>query len=451
MLINFTFANHRSFREQTELSFVASGSLKEPGYGSFQPSSSRFRLLNVAGLFGANASGKSNVLFALRFFRSSVVNSHTRWNPDGPIPLPQFRLDRKSAETPSSYQVDLLLDGVPVQYGFSLTRDEIREEWLYAWPGGRRQIWLARSGPQKFDFGRLLKGQNQAIARLTRPNSLFLSTAAQNNHEQLMPLYRQIDQKILFAGLDDEHMRAAFTMHLVRSKAAETQTVLDMMREADLGVVGITVDREEIDFPPAVRELVVALRQEDATDDALSSIPEPLEVDRLRISHASREEPEGITFDIKDESDGTLRWFALIGPILRALAEGALLVVDELNTSLHELLQAELVRRFNDPAYNPRGAQLLFNSQDSTLLGDLLGNPPPLRRDQIWFADKAKDGSSTLTPLTDFRVRGGENIQRRYLQGRFRAVPYLEGLRRIRLFRDQHPAVSVAVSEASGD
>jgi uncharacterized protein len=447
MLTSFTFANHRSFQEQTELSLVASARLKDPGYGSFQPPGAKQRLLNVAGLFGANASGKSNVFSALGFLKNAVVNSHSHWNPDGPIPHNHFRLDRRSAETPSSYQIDLLLDGVPVQYGFSLTSAEIREEWLYAWPLGQRQIWLEREGPQKFSFGRFLKGQNKAIERLTRPNSLFLSAAAQNNHEQLLPLYRHIGRKILFAGLDDESARLAFTMRLIRSNAAETQAVLDMMREADLGLVGLSVDKEEV--PPNIREVIKLLSQTDTSEDDRTGLPEPIEVDRLRISHASRDAPEGVSFDGSDESDGTLHWFAILGPILRALNDGALLVVDELNASLHELLQAELVRRFNDPECNPNGAQLLFNSQDSTLIGDLLGDPPPLRRDQIWFADKSKDGASSLTPLTDFRGRSGENIQRRYLQGRFRAVPYLEGLRDVGLFKDEHSAVSPTASEAS--
>ncbi len=449
MLTSFTFANHRSFREQTELSFVASARLKDPGYGSFLPPGAKQRLLNVAGLFGANASGKSNVFSALGFLKNAVVNSHSHWNPDGPIPHNHFRLDRESAGTPSSYQVDLLLDGVPVQYGFSLTRDEICEEWLYAWPLGQRQIWLQREGSQKFIFGRFLKGQNKTIERLTRPNSLFLSTAAQNNHEQLMPLYRYIDRQVLFAGLDDEHARSAFTLQLVRSKATESQAVLDMMREADLGLIGLTVDKKEV--PNSVREIIKLLRQTDTSEDDRTGLPEPMEVDRLRISHAGRDAPEEVWFDGSDESDGTLRWFAILGPILRALNDGALLVVDELNASLHELLQAELVRRFNDPESNPNGAQLLFNSQDSTLIGDLLGAPPPLRRDQIWFADKSKDGASTLTPLTDFRGRSGENIQRRYLQGRFRAVPYLEGLRDVGLFKDEHPAVTATAPEASRD
>lgn len=154
-------------------------------------------------------------------------------------------------------------------------------------------------------------------------------------------------------------------------------------------------------------------------------------VPHLTFAHTSEHAPGGVIFEETGESRGTLAWFALAGPILKALEEGSVLVADELDTSLHELLQAMVIRIFNSPKCNPRGAQLLFSSQDTTVLGDALPLDQEeggslLRRDQIWFTEKDRDGASKLVPLTDFHVRQKENIQRWYLRGRFGAVPILD-------------------------
>jgi hypothetical protein len=405
MLIQFKFSNFRSFRDDAELSFVGATNLKHPpGFGATAPEGYGKSLLHVLGLFGANASGKTNVARAMWFMKDAVARSHRLWPPEGPIPVQPFRLDAGSAGQPSRFQLDLIVDRVPMQYGFALTSEEVREEWLLAWPGGRQQQLFERTGAATFRFGRGLKGPNETIRQLTRGNSLFLSAAAQNNHEQLKPLYREIVQKILPLSPDDELQRRMFTM--VEVNQGRKADIMRLVQLADLGIVGLDVE-------------------EDAEPEG--DVP----TRRLTFSHATKEAPGGVSFDESEESRGTLAWFALVGPVLRALADGSTLVADELDTSLHEVLQAKVIQLFNDPRCNPRGAQLLFTSQDTTVLGDALGRGEQdgealLRRDQIWFAEKGQDGSSTLVPLTDFHVRKHENIQRWYLRGRFGAVPILD-------------------------
>ena len=188
VLIRFRARNFRSLKEEQELSLVAS-SLKDSPEAVTQVEGLDLGLVRVAAIYGANASGKSNVIKALAYMSSAVQNSQRQWAPEGPIPREPFLLDPQSKLDPSSFEVDLLLDGVRFHYGFTLNDREILEEWLDAYPVGKRQMWFKRK-EKAFTFGKKLVGDNDAIERLTRPNSLFLSAAAQNNHEGLLPLYR---------------------------------------------------------------------------------------------------------------------------------------------------------------------------------------------------------------------------------------------------------------------
>lgn len=127
---------------------------------------------------------------------------------------------------------------------------------------------------------------------------------------------------------------------------------------------------------------------------------------------------------LEEESKGTLTLFNLAPAVLSVLWTGGILVVDELEASLHPLLGLHIVRQFNDPARNPRNAQLLFTTHDTNLLGTTLGEPA-LRRDQIWLTEKDKEGASRIYPLTDYKPRKEENLERGYLQGRYGAIPFL--------------------------
>ncbi len=432
MLVQFRFSNFRSFREEAELSFVAATNLKYPsGFGVTKPEGSKRELVNVLGLFGANASGKTNVLNALRFMRYVVDQSHRSWSPEDSIPIEPFRLDAASASQPSRFQLDLIVDRIPMQYGFALTRSEVCKEWLFAWPGGKQQLLFERTGLASIKFGRGLKGPNETIYKLTRNNSLFLSAAAQNNHEHLKPLYTEIIQKIRFLSPDDELSRRHFTM--TSMSEGHKEGIKQLVKLADLGIIDLEVKEKEVVVPPKVRAVVLRIIKEmGASPDAIKQPPEGgMRGPHLVFTHASGHTSAGVTFGAEDESRGTLTWFALVGPIVQALAEGSVLLADEIDSSLHEILQGKVIQLFNDPRCNPHGAQLVFTSQNTTVLGDALTRGEQddevlLRRDQIWLTEKKQGGLSVLVPLTDFHVRKGENIQRWYLRGRFGAVPILD-------------------------
>jgi AAA15 family ATPase/GTPase len=148
---------------------------------------------------------------------------------------------------------------------------------------------------------------------------------------------------------------------------------------------------------------------------------------RLTFAHESKSDLGRVWFKLEQESAGTQVLVSILPHLLHILEEGGLLAVDELN-SLHPTLALAIVQLFQDHANNPRGAQLLFNTHESTLLGNLLSDPPPLRRDQVWLTEKDRDGATHLYPLTDFKPRPTENLQRGYLQGRYGAIPFIGSL-----------------------
>ena len=246
MLLRFRVANHRSIREEQELSLVA-----VPKRGEAKPKAHEIPpTVHVAGIYGANASGKSNVLDALRWMSAAVKYSHIHWQPDAGVPREPFRLDDTSHEEPSFYEIDFVFEGVRHSYGFEVTDREVVGEWLFVFPHGRPKRLFEREGPQDYKFGKSLKGELRRIEKLTRPNSLYLSCAASNNHPYLSSIHHWIGTHIRFATQNsfDEGVRFRFTQSLIEdpgSKGAEY--VSRLVRVADLGITDIVLSKREID------------------------------------------------------------------------------------------------------------------------------------------------------------------------------------------------------------
>jgi energy-coupling factor transporter ATP-binding protein EcfA2 len=402
VLIRFRVQNHRSIRDEQEFSLVASG-LADRSEALVRVEHYDLDLLRTAAVYGPNASGKSTLVDAISFMQTAVQESHRAWKPDAGIPRAPFALDSVWPEKPSTFTVDLLLDGVRFEYGFVVDFDRVLEEWLFAYPRGRKQEWFTRDvrRDEEFAFSRLMPGENRVIRSLTRPNSLFLSAAAQNNHEALAPLYEWFSQKL---EIVDEYTRAILIQSMAEECVDEEyrKAVLGVLRAADLGISDIEViDRK------APRKWLDWVTEEDGFRRY-----------EVRIHHSTGADAGDVTLPFSDESGGTRALFGLAGPVVDALQDGGVLVVDELDQSLHSHLAMQIVKLFNDPALNPNNAQLIFNTHDTNLLDSEL-----LRRDQVWFTEKSRDGATHLFPLTDFRARKSENLERGYLQGRYGAVP----------------------------
>lgn len=421
VLLSFRAANVRSFREEFHLSLLATAVAEKevvrqvPWRQGGQP----LDVLPVACLFGANASGKTNVLKAMDDMRSHVLWSFRSGRPSGGVPRKCFLLDPAAAKKPSRFEVDLVVENVRWEYGFELDDDRVIEEWAYRSPHGRASLVFHRDGDD-VRLGSSDRAKSRAVVELLRPNALFLSTSASANHPTLLPLYEWFERNLLLAEADSRPLRQALTTEMLGDPEREDQ-VLAFLQAADLGVTGAR--KQPID--PVMRErLRKVVRIMAGEEGDLDGADEGPAFEELGVRLLHRGAGEDIPLEPQDESLGTRVWFGLVGPVIQALAHGYVLLADELDASLHPDLVRELVRMFQDPITNPRRAQLIINAHDATLLGDS-GRTRPLGRDQVWFTEKLHDGSTRLYPLINLDPRKEEAVGRRYLAGRYGATPIL--------------------------
>jgi uncharacterized protein len=421
MLRSFRLANHRSFLEEQELLLIPS----VPGQDH--------EVLTVAAIYGANASGKSNLLDGLRFMSNAVLDSFRRWSADGGVPRHPFRLTPEGRNRPSSFVLEAIIQDVPYTYGFTLDDETILAEWLYSYPEKRRRVLFEREGVN-LKFGTTvgqLKSKLDVLEELTRPNALFLSLAAQSNVELLAPVYRWFVHDLRFATTSSASL--TFGLRQIARSLIEREerasTFLGLLAAADLGITDLYA--EQASDPHVVRRigrLTERLNNVDQLDrEEVENIESEIQrlqkgrtVPELRFVHSEAGEP----FTIYDESDGTLKWLALLPSVMGVLERGCVLVIDEIDSSLHPLLTVQLLQLFMSPETNPKQAQLIFTTHDTTPLGSYIGRDV-LQRDQVWFVEKDRAGKSKLYPLTDFKPRIGENTEKRYLGGSYGAVPVL--------------------------
>lgn len=410
MLIEFRVRNYRSIRDEVVISFVASNDKKlgeshlaETGIKTLP------NLLRSALIYGPNASGKSTLLQALAFMRGVVAESAMLMPPGQTFNVQPFRLDKDWVAQPTEFEITFLLGGVRHQYGFSLTPERIVDEWLLVYRTAKPQQWFRRTFDKTtqsstYEFSTHLTGPRKLWQETTRPNALFLSNAAQLNSEMIGPVFRWlVEQPIYFAaGLSP---LPDLTTQLLQTEVGK-RAVRDFLASADISISDVlSVPRQgfhqNIMFGPEGTQVTREERE----------ILTPQFVHNTEHGSAS--------FELHEESQGTQRLYALAAPVLDVLKHGRLLIVDELDSSLHPLLVRRLVRMFHQPELNPHGAQLLFTTHDTSLLDRTL-----FRRDQIWFTEKDRDQATRLYPLTDFSPRESEAWEKGYLIGRYGAVPF---------------------------
>ncbi|MCU6479886.1 AAA family ATPase [Arthrobacter sp. A2-55] len=419
MLIRFEARNFRSIGETVELSMVAVDRDRVEARTEALLGES---LLPVAAIFGPNASGKSNVIAAFRWVRDAVANSLRVW--DEQIPLEPFAFGRGPAMS-SEFVVESTVDGVRNEYVLEVDRERVVYEGLFHYPEKKRRRIFERDG-MELKLQRGLGGLSGTRELLTE-RTLALSVARRFNEPLVSTFARDllntqtlgnVPQRYQLAGIDFSARLApgsSETMRWFEHSAEQTslfdeseldihvpydrQQALALLRLADLGIEDVLVDTQEVSYSDSSE---VRTRR------------------RLRLLHRSNE--DSVPFDFAAESEGTKTWFQLIGPVLKALRQGSLVLFDELDASLHPTLSAELIRLFHNPGTNPWGAQLIFTSHDTSLLSHL-------NRDEVWLTDKRADGSTRLGALADFageRVRKSQNLEDAYLHGRFGALPQID-------------------------
>lgn len=419
MLIEMNVKNFRSFRDEQTFSLAKGKGDELSDSNSFEViATNKFQLLRSAAIYGANASGKSNFLMALQAMKQTVLTSAAELQRGDKLPVMPFRLSAESRDTPTEFEVTFIVDQVRYQYGFTATRERINDEWLLAYPKGRAQQWftrewIAEKKEYEWNIGNNLLGEKQLWQKSTRDNALFLSTAVQLNSEQLQPVFDWFQNTLRLASVDG--WRSDFTASMCDSD--HKSEIMNFLNAADLHIQDILIEKKPFSLSSLPEDMPEGLR---------SAIADGMKNKTLTSIKTMRKDTEGnaVLFDFDEESHGTQKFFSFAGPWIDALENGYILFIDELHDSLHPKLVSFLVELFHNNKTNPKNAQLVFTTHETSIL-----NQDVFRRDQIWFCEKDQVYASTLYPLTDFSPRKGrENIELAYLSGRYGAVPFIKNL-----------------------
>lgn len=421
MLVAFAMTNYTCFRDRQELSMEATGRASRDDSYAFSTGTRRYPRLNrISAIYGPNGSGKSRFIRGLDFVQDFIIGSSRESQSGEQIPHQPFLFGAESRSQPTTFEISFIQDGTVYEYGFAVDRDRVHEEWLMAWPPrGRMRKLLERTfdpdtGREDWLFGPSVRGHKEFWRSMTRPNSLFISTAAQLNSETFQPVVTWFQKlRVLVGG----ELSPSYTTEIVRASSDLKRRVLALLRDADIAVsdIGTHTETRRLDqlYPPPPPEVI-----EELSRDGSSTI----NVVDVWFEHSPPQSDGRHVINIDDESDGTRRLFAFAGPWLDILDSDLVVVIDELDRSLHPLLAASLIRRINSEGKYEDGkrAQLVATLHDVTLLRDILD------RSQVWFTDKdRKSEAASLTPLSDFRPRLREALVRGYLGGRYGGVPII--------------------------
>lgn len=413
MLVEFRVKNFRSLRDEQVLSLVAS---RDKSLQDTHTLATGLKavptLLRSAVVYGANAGGKSNLIKALQYMRAVVMESATVIQPGQTFAVQPFRLDTESASQPTEFELTFLRDGVRYQYGFAMTAQRIVSEHLLVYKAFKPQRWFDRhydalTDKDIYEFGSGLKGQKNLWEGATRPNALFLSMAVQLNSESLRPVFDLFASRLIIFN-EQAQLNPQISIQRLKQPAGRAE-ICHFLNAADISIADIDVVTRKV-AAQAVHFDLVAGKTEVRDEEREES--------QLRFHHVT--DSGQAVFELADESSGTRNLLFLSGPVLDIIEKGLILIVDELDTSLHTLLVRELVRLFHRADANNGGAQLIFTTHDASLLDA----PDLFRRDQVWFVEKDSDQASNLVGLSEFSPRKNEALERGYLMGRYGGVPF---------------------------
>ncbi|MGW0766876.1 AAA family ATPase [Streptomyces sp. NPDC002676] len=412
MLLSFRVANHRSIRQEQQLNL-------HPVYEDDRPAGTEWQAVPVAGVFGANASGKTNLLDALQYMARMVVSSHRDAEPDGGILRHPFLLDDEAKDEPSWYVADLLLDGVRYTYGFAVDDDRVTEEWLDSYPLGKKRQLFSREGDSVKPGASQEARELELVESITEPNVLFLSLAARSRQRDFRPVYDWFARELQFRRANETRPYGLSAVRALEN-ADRYPEIMHLLQAADLGIEGCGMERVLMDEESLRRQYgrrIPSRLLRELEDEG------PREMVRPWVGHRGR---NGVVqMDLYEESAGTQALLEQAPRFLSVLRRGGTFVVDEIDASLHSLLTARLIGLFQNQDTNPHGAQLLFTSHDPSLLGRRDGEDI-LKRDQVWFVEKDSFGETSLYSLADFKPRKDENRERRYLGGSYGGIPFID-------------------------
>jgi uncharacterized protein len=420
MLINFKVKNFRSIKDEVILDMQATKDKTSKEQAVFEVG--KIALLKSTAIYGPNASGKSNILKAFVVFHMMILESMLRSNMNIDLPNEYFKLNSETENKPSFFEMKFLIDDEVFLYGFEINKKKVCAEWLKKEKGNK--ILFERTEQEIKSNKNYFQEATAALKKQTAERVLFLSILAANNGEISKRIVEFV-QKINFISGAQRGNTLDFSFGQFLNNLKISERMKEFVLKADFGVVDIKASQKMIlakqiqNIPDKFKE---ALFKED------SKIAER----SLKFLHkkynANGEEMKSEPLDFfAEESDGTQQIFALSAPFIDTLENGKVLFIDEIDASLHPLLCQYLISIFNSKEKNSKNAQLIFTTHDVSLLKEEL-----LRRDQIYFTDKNKAGATELFSLSDISERKGVDFAKRYLEGRYNALPYLSDFEDLR-------------------
>ncbi len=425
MLIEFKTKNFASFKNEVVLSMVAS-SITENETNCFRQGET-LTLLKSAAIYGANSSGKSNLIKALGFMRQFVIDSSKEGQAGDLISVDPFRLSQETEEEPSSFEVTFVQQGIPFRYGFSANRSHITEEWLFYTPAVKEIALFERYAnkikihPKKFKEGQYLNNEDHETSR-TRNNALFLSVVAQFDGEISKQVIEWFRMLAIISGSDDHVYRKFSGKKLLNE--IHNKKVVNLLKSVGLNIESLTYEFI-LDIPPDNLKKLLKAETKFVTDK--------LFVGKKKYDSYGQEGGL-VSWDVARESKGTQKIINLSGPLFDVLENSRILIVDEFDARLHPLMTKALISLFHSPETNPGKAQFIFATHDTNLLSSEL-----FRRDQIWFTEKDQSDSTDLYSLAEYKLEGNQSVrkdasyEKNYIAGKYGAIPYIniENLKRL--------------------
>ncbi len=415
MILSLKIENFRSIKEPLLLNLTAENRLKENDLPNNSLFEKEIEVLKSLLIYGRNASGKSNVLLALKALTYLVENSDSFKHEEKINPYEPFLFDTNSKQKPVRFEIDFITveNKTKFNYIVSFNQSEIVYEALYIFPRGT-QAKLFERNKNKITYGEYYKGAKKNIENDLLPNQLFLSKSSTSNIKYLDECYLYFSKHVYVSTIHDtdydKSIIRSFSELLLNDNKLKCN-LLELLKAADTTISDFSIIENEKElkfpdsFPDYLRENILERHKYE-----------------VKTKHAIYENGEKVgdtKLDLEDESFGTKKLFAIGGLILDALNDGSVIIIDELDKGLHPILTKLLINLFNSKKNNPNNAQLIFATHDSSLL-DL----EMLRRDQICFVDKVYEEYSVLYKLSDIKgVRKDIPIDKWYLSGRFKAVP----------------------------
>lgn len=415
MLIEFSVKNFLSFKDIVTLS-MEKGNGDEKLENVFTKND--VDLLRTTAIYGANASGKTNILKAftcaiLMIRNSNFMNTTNKW-----FSIKPFLFDKKTSKEPSEFEFIFIANDVKYRYFFSADANKIYDEILDAYYTQKPTNIFTRTNTNDYEFNND-KSKLESIAAKNTENKLFLTTATTWNYDKTKDAFLWFSEKIdtydSFDKISDQDL-----IEYSKNDGELKEFALKLLKEADIFIKDIHVDYEEKEMDNTMMDMLIPPLARTNGTFKMSNVRIELEheiIDKNKNKHI-------YSLNFNDESSGTRTLFALAPFLKRAFESAKTIVVDELEKSMHPALVEFIVKLFNDKSINKANSQLIFITHATNLLTTEL-----LRRDQIWFTEKNPDtGVSELYPLDSFSVRKDENIQKGYINGRYGAVPFIKDI-----------------------